>query len=86
MKTRILLITLSIICVVMGTKAQSVDEFPDDYVFGGLNGNPEVLAKFPGNVYDWLSKNIRYPEQAVKDSIEGRVSVQFIVEKDGSIG
>jgi len=30
-------------------------------------------------------KNIKYPEQAVKEGIQGRVTVRFIVEKDGSI-
>ncbi len=35
---------------------------------------------------DTLSKIIVYPEQAVKDSIQGKVYVQFIVEVDGSVG
>ena len=33
----------------------------------------------------YLSKNIRYPEQAKKENIQGRVYVTFVVEKDGSI-
>ena len=32
-----------------------------------------------------LMKNIKYPEQAMKEGIQGRVAVRFIVEKDGSI-
>ena len=34
---------------------------------------------------DYIANNIRYPENAVKDSIEGRVFVQFTVKADGSV-
>jgi protein TonB len=33
----------------------------------------------------YLSKSIRYPEQARRMGIEGRVFVEFVVDKDGSI-
>jgi TonB family protein len=36
--------------------------------------------------YAFVAKNILYPKEAKKKSIEGKVFVQFIVEKDGSIG
>ncbi len=29
---------------------------------------------------------MRYPEEAAKNDIQGRVTVQFVVKKDGSIG
>ncbi len=34
---------------------------------------------------EFLAKNLKYPEKAIKDSIAGRVFVSFIVEKDGSL-
>lgn len=34
----------------------------------------------------FLSNNIRYPESAQQNDIQGRVIVKFVVEKDGSIG
>ena len=37
-------------------------------------------------MYMFLSRNIRYPEEAAKNNIQGRVVVQFVVKKDGSIG
>ncbi|MDE5972028.1 MAG: energy transducer TonB, partial [Muribaculaceae bacterium] len=49
----------------------------------------EQMPEFPGGtsaLYEYLSKNIRYPEQAAQNDIQGRVTVQFVVEKDGSIG
>ena len=35
--------------------------------------------------YDYVNSNIHYPSQARRMNIEGRVFVQFIIEKDGSI-
>lgn len=46
---------------------------------------PETSAKFPGDVYAWLSKNIRYPATCQEQNIQGRVSIQFVINKDGSI-
>ena len=43
--------------------------------------------QFPGGdkaYVDYIKKNMRYPEEAKKKGIEGRVLVQCIVEKDGS--
>jgi protein TonB len=39
----------------------------------------------PYNVMEYLGKNMRYPDAARENGIEGRVSVQFIVNEDGSI-
>jgi protein TonB len=44
----------------------------------------EVRPDFPGGIqkfYDFVSKNYRAPEEDIK----GRVFVQFVVEKDGSL-
>ena len=49
----------------------------------------EQPAEFPGGqaaLMKWLSQNIRYPEAAQQNDIQGRVIVKFVVEKDGSIG
>lgn len=50
---------------------ENMPEFP--------NGGMTALMKY-------LSDNIRYPEAAHKAGIQGRVTVQFVVGKDGSIG
>lgn len=49
----------------------------------------EQPAEYPGGLSElmkWLNWNIKYPEKALKDSIQGRVIVKFVVEKDGKIG
>ena len=49
----------------------------------------EQMPEFPNGgmagLMQYLSQNIRYPEAAKKASTQGRVTVQFVVEKDGSI-
>lgn len=48
----------------------------------------EQKAEFPGGqnaLVQWLAQNIRYPENAVKNNIQGRVLIKFVVEKDGAI-
>ena len=48
----------------------------------------EVMPQYPGGqiaMLKYIMENIKYPEQAMKEGIQGRVTVRFIVEKDGSI-
>ena len=48
----------------------------------------EVMPQYPGGqiaMLKYIMENIKYPEQAMKEGIQGRVAVRFIVEKDGSI-
>ena len=48
----------------------------------------EEMPEFIGGVeklYEYLGNNIKYPEQAKDFSIQGKVFVQFVVWKDGTI-
>ena len=48
----------------------------------------EDPPEFPGGLQalsDYLHDNIKYPESCRRDSIQGRVIISFVVEKDGSI-
>lgn len=46
----------------------------------------EDMPKFPGgNVQQWIAKNIKYPMIAQENNIQGKVYVQFVIEKDGSV-
>lgn len=37
-------------------------------------------------VYDFIEKNLHYPDSACEADIEGSVVVRFVIEKDGTIG
>ena len=49
---------------------------------------PEEQAVYPGGMGElmkFLSRNIKYPKEAQDKGIQGRVVLQFVVNKDGSI-
>jgi len=48
----------------------------------------DVMPSFPGGMQEmmnFLLTNVQYPKEAEKKGIEGRCTVRFIVEKNGSI-
>lgn len=53
---------------------QDVDEKP---MFNGGDANQFAL---------WVGENIVYPARAKEKGVSGRVVLQFIIEKDGSVG
>lgn len=58
-----------------------------------LQGTPffevvEQMPEYPGGMaaaMEYIQKNIRYPETAKKNGTQGRVTVQFIVDKEGNV-
>lgn len=57
----------------------------DEKVFTSATVSPSFKG---GDVkmFQFLTENLRYPEECAKNNIQGRVIVQFVVKKDGSIG
>ncbi len=58
----------------------------EDKIFGA---DPCVMPTFPNGeaaLQKFISENGIYPPEAAVDSISGRVVVQFVIKKDGSIG
>lgn len=62
---------------------------------GGGSGGGDIIedfvdvdASFPGGVpamMKYLSKNIQYPERGIQAGAQGRVTLRFVVGKDGQI-
>ena len=60
------------------------EEVEEEEVFMVVEEAPE----FPGGTQEcmkWLGKNIVYPQISAEQGIQGRVTVSFVVNKDGSI-
>lgn len=65
-------------------EATSADSESDETAFVVA----EVPPEFPGgmdSLVAFLSRHVKYPERATEDSIEGKVFVSFVIEKDGSL-
>ena len=48
----------------------------------------EEMPEFPGGMGEcmkWLGKNIKYPTISQENGVQGRVIIQFVVNRDGSI-
>lgn len=87
MKTRknlSLKVALTMLVLLFSFMTSTAQTKKNDMVFDVV----EVMPQYPGGpiaMLKYLMKNIKYPEQAMKEGIQGRVTVRFIVEKDGSI-
>lgn len=48
----------------------------------------EIESEFPGGMSAWaryLNRNLRYPQDAIDNEVQGTVIVQFIVDKEGNV-
>ena len=76
-----------------GGTAEEIDEelpfavIEDAPIFPGCENVPknQRSACFEEQIRKFVGKNQQYPEKAMEDNIQGRVSVVFVIDKDGSI-
>lgn len=65
---------------------QVVEEEPEEQtIFEVVEQMPEFPNGGMAGLMQYLSKNIKYPTIAQENGTQGRVTVQFVVNKDGSI-
>lgn len=70
--------------VVTGPVGPVVEADDDDRIYEMVEEN----AQFPGGDAEcskWLSEHIKYPSICVEQGVQGRVIVNFVVNRDGSI-
>ena len=60
-----------------------IEEVP---IFPGCENAEDQRACFNEKIQKHISKNFNYPQEAQNKGIEGRVSVMFLIQKDGTIG
>lgn len=71
--------------VVVEKKVEVKDEKKPEEIFRSVEQPPA----FPGGdaaLMKYLSSHIQYPTMAQENNIQGKVVVQFVVEKDGHVG
>lgn len=74
------------------------EQYSSGKLLGGisidLNGNRfsytelEIQSEYPGGLkpyFEFLGRNMKYPKQARRKGIQGRVYIQFTIEKDGAL-
>ena len=84
MKKLILMSLMAVFCLSTVSAQKTVVSKKNQKVFDVVEQMPE----FPGGMealFKYMAENMKYPEDAKKQQVEGRVLVQFIVETDGSV-
>jgi len=65
-------------------KVEEVQELKDE---NGIYRVCDEMPEFPGGMaacMKFLAENIQYPEDCMKEGIQGRVIIQFVIDKDGT--
>lgn len=83
MKMKITLFLLLII-MAMPLGAQTTSEIDNEPVYNMalVDRQPEFRGG-ASEMYKWLGKNIKYPAEAKKEGIRGKVIVDFVITKTG---
>lgn len=84
MKKLILMSFMAVCCLMTANAQKTVVSQTNQKVYDEVEQMPEYPGGMPAMI-EFLQTNIKYPEDAVKQKVEGRVMVQFVVESDGSI-
>ena len=60
-------------------------EISDEPIFFIVEEMPDFREAGPDGFRKYIGENLKYPEEAAKNEISGRVFIQFVVEADGSV-
>ena len=75
---------MAVFCLMTVSAQKTVVSQKNDKVFDVVEQMPE----YPGGMqalFEFISQNIKYPADAQKQKVEGRVLAKFVIETDGSI-
>ena len=66
-------------------RMDTIEEVVEQELFGMI---PETMPSFRGGeqkLFEFIGKNVVYPKEAIEAGVEGRVFVEFYIEKDGTV-
>ena len=75
---------MAIVCLMTASAQKTVVSQSKQNVYDAVEQMPE----FPGGMLamiEYLQNNLKYPKDAIKQQVGGRVMVMFVVETDGSL-
>ena len=84
MRKLFLMCAMAVMCLVTANAQKTVVSQSSQSVYDEV----EVMPEFPGGMQamiEYLNTNIKYPKDAIKQEVSGRVMVMFVVETDGSL-
>ena len=84
MKKFILMSVMAALCLLTASAQKTVVSQSNQNVYDAVEQMPE----YPGGMsamMEFLQTEIKYPQDAIKQNVGGRVMVMFVVEPDGSL-
>ena len=72
--------------VAVTSQDHSEKQKADSVPFELVEVKPTFNGKDAGAFAKWVNEHLKYPEAAFKNGIQGKVIIQFTVEKDGTVG
>ena len=84
MKKMILMSMMAVLCLMTANAQKTVVSQSSQNVYDQVEQMPEFPGGMPAMI-EYLQTNMKYPEDAVKQKVGGRVMVMFVVETDGTI-
>lgn len=82
MKNILLIATVSLACTATAQEKTIVSATAGpDKIFTYVDEMPV----FPGSISDYISQNLKYPDSARLNNIEGRVIVRFVIRTTGQV-
>ena len=67
------------------TMVAKSDTLKEELIFGEIAETQPMFRGGQSALLQYINDNVKYPEEARKDHLEGRVVVNFTIERDGSI-
>lgn len=84
MKKLIVMALMAVGCLTTANAQKTVVSQTNQKVYDVVEQMPEFPGGMQGLI-SYLSENIKYPKDAEKQKVEGKVMVTFVVEADGSV-
>lgn len=84
MKKLILLSIMAVVCLMTASAQKTVVSQSNQNIYDAVEQMPEFPGGMPA-MMEFLQTNIKYPKDAIKQNVGGRVMVMFVVEPDGSL-
>jgi protein TonB len=84
MKKLILMSMMAIVCLMTASAQKTVVSQSKQNLYDAVEQMPEFPGGMPAMI-EYLQNNLKYPKDAIKQQVGGRVMVMFVVETDGSL-
>ena len=65
-------------------RIDSIQEISEQEVFGIVETMPDFRGG-PPKLHEFIKTNLNYPQEAIDAGVEGKVFVEFCIEKDGTV-